>query len=151
MERNGVILLVDDNSDDVWLTKRAFAKAQLAHEIVVAGDGQEALDLLLPDDPRPPLQPAVVLLDLNMPKVGGLEVLHRLRADPRTECQPVVILTTSQQDEERLRCYRDGANAFVRKPVDFAEFMRAAEALSLFWTSVNQCAPPLLPPEPSGS
>jgi CheY-like chemotaxis protein len=137
---DNVILLVDDNPDDVFMTKHAFEKNSLSNRIVVAEDGEAALRMLLPDDGAPALDPALVLLDLNMPKIGGFEVLSRLRADPRTECLPVVILTTSELEEDRLQSYRTGANAFVRKPVEFNAFREAAEALSLFWMVVNQRA-----------
>ena len=140
MTEAGLILLVEDNPDDVFMTRRAFSRHPVAAEMVVARDGQEALDLLLPPDGGQPLQPALVLLDLNMPRVGGLEVLRALRADARTEFLPVVMLTTSELDEDRLHAYRGGANAFVRKPVQFEDFRRAAEALSLFWLVVNQRA-----------
>jgi CheY-like chemotaxis protein len=137
---DNVILLVDDNPDDVFMTKHAFEKNKMSNRIIVAEDGEAALRLLLPPAGETPLNPALVLLDLNMPKISGFEVLNRLRADERTECLPVVILTTSALDEDRLRSYRSGANAFVRKPVEFNDFRDAAEALSLFWMVVNQRA-----------
>jgi two-component system response regulator len=137
---DSVILLVDDNPDDVFMTKHAFEKNSMSNRIIVAEDGEAALRMLLPDNGEPALEPALVLLDLNMPKIGGFEVLTRLRADQRTECLPVVILTTSELDEDRLKSYKTGANAFVRKPVEFNDFREAAEALSLFWMVVNQRA-----------
>ena len=133
-----MILLVDDNPDDVFITKHAFEKNNMSNRIIVAEDGEAALRLLLPPEGETALNPALVLLDLNMPKIGGIEVLSRLRADSRTECLPVVILTTSELDEDRLESYRTGANAFVRKPVEFNAFREAAEVLSLFWMVVNQ-------------
>jgi two-component system response regulator len=131
------LLLVDDNPDDVDLTLRAFRKSNISNEVLVAHDGQQALDLLLPAGGGPGLQPAVVLLDLNMPRIDGLEVLRRLRADPRTRLLPVVVLTTSREDRDRIESYALGANSYVAKPVDFGEFMDAARTLSLYWALLN--------------
>jgi len=130
-----VILLVEDNDDDVALTRRAFDKHGLANDIVVAIDGQQALDMLLAPAP---LVPQVVLLDLNLPRVSGLEVLRRMRADPRTELLPVVVLTSSDQDRDVIESYRLRANSFVRKPVDFLEFVEAARQLGLYWLVLNE-------------
>lgn len=130
-----VILLVEDSDDDVALTRRAFDKHRLANEIVVASDGQQALDMLLAPEP---LVPQVVLLDLNLPRLGGLEVLRRLRADPRTALLPVVVLTSSDQDRDVIESYRLHANSFVRKPVDFLEFVEAARQLGLYWLVLNE-------------
>jgi two-component system, response regulator len=133
-----VILLVDDNPDDVTLTLRAFKKNNIKNEIVVANDGVAALDLLLPADDATPLRPAIVLLDLNMPRMNGLEVLRRLRSDPATKLLPVIVLTTSNEDRDIAESYAFGANSFVRKPVTFEEFLEAARILGLYWLDINQ-------------
>lgn len=137
-----VILLVEDNPTDEKLTVRALRKANLANEIVVARDGQEALDYLFGKGAYEGRDvtdlPAVVLLDLNLPKVGGLEVLKRVRGDERTKILPIVVLTSSTQDEDILGGYSSGANAYVRKQVDFEQFAEAAKTLGLFWLVVNQ-------------
>jgi len=143
------ILLVEDNPDDVLLTKRAFAKANLLNEVVVAEDGAAALDLLLPADGARGLVPAVVLLDLNLPGVDGHEVLRRLRADPRTRLVPVVVLTTSAEERDMVEAYEDGANSYVRKPVDFVEFLDAAKTLGLYWALLNRRLPPDLAAKPA--
>jgi two-component system, response regulator len=130
-----VILLVEDNDDDVALTHRAFEKHRLANEIVVASDGQQALDFLYGEEP---LAPTVVLLDLNLPKLSGLDVLRRIRGDKRTELLPVVVLTSSDHDRDVIESYRLGANSFVRKPVDFLEFVEAARQLGLYWLMLNE-------------
>jgi two-component system response regulator len=137
------ILLVEDNPDDEALTLRAFEKSNISNEVVVARDGAEALAYLFPDDgdghdvPRP----ALILLDLNLPKVGGLEVLRKMQADARTRLIPVVVLTTSKQEEDILDSYRSGANAYVRKPVKFSDFADAVRALGVFWLLLNEPAP----------
>ena len=139
---SGPILLVEDNPDDEALTLRAFKKGSISNEVVVARDGAEALSYLLPgegDGPDNP-RPALVLLDLNLPKIGGLEVLHRMRADPRTQLIPVVVLTSSKLEEDILDSYRSGANAYVRKPVKFSEFADAVQALGVFWLLLNEPA-----------
>ena len=140
-----VILLVEDNESDERLTVRAFQKSNIANEIVVARDGEEALDYLFGTGAYPDRDtsaiPAVVLLDLNLPKIGGLEVLRRIRADERTRRLPVVVLTSSKEDEDVLSSYDRGANAYVRKPVDFTEFAQAAKTLGLFWLLLNESAP----------
>lgn len=140
--REGRILLVEDNPDDVELTRRAFRKVNLRNQLQVARDGQEALDLLLgpPEGDgreRPPL-PTVVLLDLKLPKVGGLEVLRRIRADERTRFLPVVILTSSKEERDLVRGYELGANSYVRKPVAFDEFLDAVRQLGLYWLLLNE-------------
>lgn len=138
---NKVILLVEDNATDEKLTLRAFKKGNIENEIVVVRDGSEALDYLLgAPEPKPGL-PALVLLDLNLPRVSGLEVLRRLRADERTRFLPVVILTSSKEDEDLISGYALGANAYVRKPVEFGEFVEAARAVGLFWLLLNERAP----------
>jgi CheY-like chemotaxis protein len=141
----GIILLVEDNPDDEALTLRALGKNRILNEVVVAHDGVEALEWLFGEgahagrDVR--VQPQVVLLDLNMPRLSGLEVLQRLRADERTRLVPVVVLTSSKEEEDVVRSYSLGANSYVRKPVDFGEFMEAVKQLGMFWLLVNQVAP----------
>jgi len=141
------ILLVEDNPDDEALTLRALRKNNIANEVVVAHDGVEALDYLWGEgsyqgrDVRE--MPAVVLLDLKLPRVDGLEVLRRLRADPRTELVPVVILTSSKEEQDLVNGYKLGANAYVRKPVDFTQFMDAVRQLGLFWLVLNETPPPV--------
>lgn len=135
------ILLVEDNPDDEELTMRALKKHNIANEVVVARDGAEALDYLLGtgkhrEDDEGHL-PQVVLLDLQLPKVDGLEVLRRLRAHPRTKLLPVVILTSSAEEKDRLAGYDLGANSYVRKPVDFVEFTEAIRQLGLYWLVLN--------------
>ena len=141
------ILLVEDNPDDVELTVRAFKRNNIANELVVARDGVEALDYLFAQGPfsgRDPHQlPAVVLLDLKLPRVSGLEVLRRLRADPLTQLLPVVILTTSKEERDLVDGYRLGCNSYVVKPVDFAQFMDAVKQLGLYWLVLNEIPPPL--------
>ena len=132
------LLLVEDNADDRELTMMALIESQIANPIEVARDGQEALDYLA-DDSHP--LPAVVLLDLNLPKIPGLEVLKRLRERPRTSLLPVVVLTSSDEESDRLRSYLHGANAYVRKPVEFGEFAAAVKTLGLFWLVLNQPPP----------
>jgi len=133
------LLLVEDSPDDRELTMMALRASQIANPIEIARDGQEALDYLA-DHARP--LPSVVLLDLNLPKIPGLEVLKRLREQARTRLLPVVVLTSSGEETDRLRSYLHGANAYVRKPVEFAEFADAVKTLGLFWLVANQ-PPPL--------
>jgi two-component system response regulator len=137
----GAILLVEDNPDDVLFTVRAFEKNHIDNEVVVAVDGEQALGLLLPDGSDTALHPALVLLDVKLPKIDGLEVLRRIRADPRTASLPVVVLTTSSEERDILESYRLGANSFVRKPVVFAEFVDATKVLGVYWLLVNEPAP----------
>ncbi|GAA3933127.1 response regulator [Actinoplanes auranticolor] len=138
---DGPILLVEDNPDDVLFTIRAFAKNHIRNEIVVASDGEQALRLLLPGEGQP-LHPALILLDIKLPKVDGLEVLRAIRDDERTSSLPVVVLTTSSEERDIVESYRLGANSFVRKPVVFEEFVEAANVLGVYWLLVNQPAPP---------
>jgi two-component system response regulator len=141
---NGVILLVEDNQDDEILTLRALKKNRIANEVVVARDGVEALDLLLGTGTHAgdtPISPQVVLLDLKLPRIDGLEVLSRLRADERTRLLPVVVLTSSKEDDDLVKSYSKGANAYVRKPVDFDQFTEAVKTLGLFWLLLNEPAP----------
>lgn len=135
---DGPILLVEDNPDDVALTLRAFKRANLTNDIRVAEDGAVALELLLPTDGSPGLNPTVVLLDLNLPRVDGHTVLRRIRADPRTRLLPVVVLTTSTHDRDMTEAYSSGANSYVAKPVDFVEFLEAAKVLGLYWALMNK-------------
>jgi two-component system, response regulator len=132
------ILLVEDNDDDVELTRRAFKKHNLTNPLLVARDGEEALQIL--GDAAQPL-PAVVLLDLKLPKLGGLEVLQRIRADERTRSMPVVVLTSSTEQRDLSESYRLGANSYVQKPVDFGDFMDAARQLGLYWLVLNRPPP----------
>ena len=131
------ILLVEDNPDDEALTLRAFARNKIANDVLIARDGAEALALLHGGAPLP----QVVLLDLKLPKIDGLEVLRRLRADARTRLLPVVILTSSREDRDLVESYSLGANSYVRKPVDFTEFIEAIGHLGLYWLVLNNSAP----------
>jgi two-component system, response regulator len=140
--KNKVILLVEDNPDDVKLTMRALKKSNILNEVVIAQDGAEALDYLFCTGKYSGrdknTMPQVVLLDLKMPKVDGLEVLQRIRADERTRLLPVVILTTSNEDRDRVSGYKLGANSYVRKPVDFNQFVEAVQQLGLYWLVLNE-------------
>jgi two-component system, response regulator len=140
------ILLVEDNPDDVKLTQRAFKKWNIANEMVVAEDGAKALEHLFGDrtasNPGEPLsQLALILLDVNLPKVNGLEVLQRLRADPHLRRTPVVMLTSSEEEQDILRSYDLGANSYIRKPVDFQQFAEAARLLGMYWLLLNEVEP----------
>jgi two-component system response regulator len=143
MTSDGTILLVEDNTTDEVLTLRALKKANIANEVVVARDGVEAIEYLIPsaNNGAPPNLPQLVLLDLKLPKLDGHEVLKRIRANARTQLLPVVILTTSVEDEDRLEGYRLGANSYVRKPVDFVEFAQAVGQLGLYWLVLNERPP----------
>ena len=139
------ILLVEDNPDDVDLTLRAFAKSNIANEVVVARDGVEALDYLFATGAHAgrasaPL-PQVVLLDLKLPRIDGLQVLERVRANPKTRLLPVVILTSSTEQRDLASGYTLGANSYIRKPVDFQEFVEAMRHLGLYWLLLNQAPP----------
>jgi two-component system response regulator len=136
--RGGTILLVEDRDDDVELTLRAFKKSGVGNEIVVARDGAAALDYLFA--PERVTMPEVVLLDLNLPKVSGLEALRKMRADDRTKRVPVVVLTSSNEERDIISSYDLGANSFVRKPVDFSEFVKATQQLGLYWLVLNRPA-----------
>ncbi len=139
------ILLIEDNPDDVELTLHAFQKNHMANDVVVAGDGAEGLDYLFgsgkyagrnTDD-----APALILLDLQLPKIGGLEVLRKVREDERTKRIPVVILTTSDEEEDIVNGYNGGANSYLRKPVDFNEFMNSVKQLEVYWMVLNTPPP----------
>jgi two-component system, response regulator len=136
-----VILLVDDSADDVTLTLRAFGKSGIRNEIIVARDGVEALELLLPTGGQAPLRPAIVLMDINMPRMNGLETLQTLRADPSTRTLPIIMLTSSVQDRDIIESYDCGANSYIQKPVDSAEFHVAARALGVYWLGMNRRRP----------
>jgi two-component system response regulator len=143
--RDKSILLVEDNPDDEALTIRAFKKNNIKNEVIVARDGVEALDYLFGTGPYAGRDvtalPQVVLLDLKLPKVDGLEVLRRVRADERTRILPVVILTSSKEEQDVASGYRLGANSYVRKPVNFDEFLEAARQLGLYWLLLNEPPP----------
>lgn len=142
------ILLVEDNADDEELTLRALARNNIGNQVVVVRDGQEAVDWLEGTGPHANRDatdmPALILLDLKLPKIDGLEVLRRLRANPRTALVPVVILTSSKEDQDRASGYRGGANSYVQKPVDFTAFVDAVRQLGLYWLMLNE-PPPRLP------
>ena len=136
-----IILLVEDNPDDEELTLRALKKNNIMNEVRVARDGQQALDYFFGPEAENNPEPSVVLLDLKLPKVDGLEVLRRIRADERTKTQPVVILTSSKEEPDLLAGYRLGVNSYIRKPVDFIQFMEAVKQLGLYWLVLNECPP----------
>ena len=140
-----LILLVEDNPSDIQLTKRAFEKSRIANQLQVAEDGQEALDYLfgrgVAGTPGDDEAPALVLLDLKLPKMDGLEVLRRIRSEPRTRRLPVVILTTSKEDQDVAASYDLGANSYIRKPVDFTQFVKAVDHLGLYWLVLNEPPP----------
>jgi len=142
---NRKILLVEDNPDDVMLTLRAFRKNNIANEIIIARDGAEALEYLFGSGAHQErdngAEPEVVLLDLKLPKVDGLEVLRRLRADERTKLLPVVILTSSAEERDIVDSYRLGANSYIRKPVDFTQFTESVQQLGLYWLVLNEPPP----------
>ncbi len=137
-----IILLVEDNPDDEILTRRALKKNNIGNEVVVARDGAEALDYLFGMGPYEgrdlSVMPQVILLDLKLPKVDGLEVLKRLRANERTSLLPVVILTSSKEQQDLVDGYDYGANSYIRKPVDFAQFVEAVRQLGLYWLVLNE-------------
>ena len=147
-DSNKVILLVEDNPDDVTLTLRAFKRSHLMNPIAVARDGIEALDFLFARADfaeraaAPP--PTLVILDLKLPKLDGLGVLKAMRADERTKYLPVVILTSSKEEQDLISGYALGANSYVRKPVDFTEFLEAVKVLGIYWLMINEI-PPLGP------
>jgi two-component system response regulator len=134
-----VILLVEDNADDVALTQRAFRRNHILNQVVVARDGVEALDYLFgPGEQR---APAIMLLDLKLPRIDGLEVLRRVRADERTRLLRVVVLTSSLEEQDLVQSYSLGANSYIRKPVDFDNFLTAVGQLGLYWLLLNEAPP----------
>lgn len=139
------ILLVEDNPDDELLTIRAFARSNIANQVVVVRDGLEALDWLFCEGEYASRditdEPQVILLDLKLPRLDGLGVLRRMRADPRTALLPVIVMTSSNEDEDVIRSYELGANSYVRKPVAFDRFVEAVQNLGLFWLVLNRKAP----------
>jgi two-component system response regulator len=143
---NRTILLVEDNPDDEELTLRALSRNNISNQVVVVRDGQEAVDWLEGTGlhaGRDPLNiPALILLDLKLPKIDGLDVLRRLRANPRTALVPVVILTSSKEDRDRASGYQSGANSYVQKPVDFTSFVDAVRQLGMYWLMLNEPPPP---------
>ncbi len=144
MTNNRPILLADDSPDDQVLMLRALKKKNITNPVVIANDGVEALDYLLGTGSRAgqePLRPSVVLLDMKMPKLGGLDVLERMRREPSIKHIPVVILTSSDEEQDKMNSYELGANSFVRKPVDFNEFAEAMGKLGMYWILVNEAPP----------
>ena len=146
-----IILLVEDNASDEKLTVLAFKKCGVANDLLVVRDGADALDYLFATGKHagrdPGVLPAVILLDLKLPRIDGLEVLRRVRADQRTRLLPVIVLTASKEEEDVLQSYALGANAYVRKPVEFVAFVEAAKTLGLFWLLLNE-RPPTPRPAP---
>ncbi|HEY5349468.1 MAG TPA: response regulator [Candidatus Lustribacter sp.] len=136
------ILLVEDNPDDIELTRRAFEKNHIVNDIVVVTDGAQACDFLASAAAGSGGLPQLILLDLNLPKVSGLEVLQHIRAGESTRLLPTVILTSSKQEEDLLEGYRRGVNSYVRKPVDFNEFVEAVRQVGLYWLVLNEPPPP---------
>ncbi|MDR3573453.1 MAG: response regulator [Anaerolineaceae bacterium] len=142
-----IILLVEDNPSDIGLTQRALRKSHVANELVVVEDGKEALDYLFgagayeSRDPRQQQLPALILLDLKLPKMDGFEVLKRIRSDPRTRRLPVVMLTTSSEEQDIGTSYDLGVNSYIRKPVDFIQFAEAIQQLDLYWLILNEAPP----------
>jgi two-component system response regulator len=144
-DENKTILLVEDNDDDVALTLRAFKRSHLMNPVTVVRDGVEALDFLFARGAyahRGDDLPTLVILDLKLPKLDGLGVLRAMRADARTSLLPTVILTSSKEEQDVIAGYSLGANSYVRKPVDFAEFLEAVKILGIYWLALNQVAPP---------
>jgi two-component system response regulator len=131
---NKVILLVEDNPDDVKLTLRALKSNNILNEVIVKNDGEAALDYLV----NAAALPTVILLDLKLPKLSGLEVLQRIRAEARLRVLPVVILTSSKEEQDILKSYHNGANSYIRKPVDFEQFIKVVRQLGMYWLLLNE-------------
>jgi CheY-like chemotaxis protein len=138
--KESIILLVEDDPDDEMLTMRALTRNKIANQIIVAHDGAEALELLLGDSPNT-ISPTVVLLDIKLPKIDGLQVLSQIRSHEKTKWTPVVILTSSKEDRDIIESYRLGCNSYVRKPVRFEEFIEAVQNLGLYWMLLNEAMP----------
>jgi DNA-binding response OmpR family regulator len=136
--KNNLILLVEDNADDEALAIRALRKNNITNDIVVAHDGIEALDLLFGTRDREPVTPAVILMDLKLPRLDGIETLKRIRACARTHNLPVVMLTTSDEERDVVRSYECGANSYVRKPIDFSDFTKVTAQLGMYWLLLNK-------------
>jgi len=143
--KSKVILLVEDNPDDVALTKRALEKSHVANKLVVAEDGEEALDYLFGtgtfDGRDVSVMPTLILLDLKLPKIDGREVLKKIRSDVRTKRLPIVVLTSSNERDDVQTCYDFGVNSYIRKPVDFIQFSEAIKHLGLYWLVINEPPP----------
>jgi two-component system, response regulator len=143
---NKPIMLAEDNADDEMLTLRALKQNNIANDVVIARDGVEVLDYLFcrgaHSERNPALMPAMLLLDLKMPRMGGLEVLKHLRSDPRTELLPIIILTSSKEEQDLIQGYKLHANSYIRKPVDFAQFIDAVKQIGMYWLVLNE-PPPL--------
>lgn len=135
------ILLIEDNISDIELTKRAFKKNRILNELMVVEDGQEALDYLFDPDRSPEELPVIVLLDLKLPKIDGIEVLRHIRSDSRTKRLPVVVLTSSREEQDIADSYDNGANSYIRKPVDFTQFAESIRTLGIYWLVLNEPPP----------
>ena len=140
------ILLVEDNPDDVELTLHALRKNNLANQIHVARDGEEALAFLFDPQRANHAHLKLVLLDLKLPKVDGLEVLKKIKSDPRTKCIPVVVMTSSKEEQDLVKSYELGVNSYLQKPVDFDQFRETVKQLGCYWLVINQLAPTIIPP-----
>ncbi len=139
--RSKIILLVEDNPDDIELTQRALKKGKILNELIIARDGDEALSILLGNKDKAALRPELVLLDLKLPKIDGLEVLRQIRNNEQTKLIPVVILTSSKEEKDLVNGYSLGANSYIRKPVNFEQFVEAVQQLGLYWLVLNESPP----------
>ncbi|MBF0119275.1 MAG: response regulator [Desulfobacterales bacterium] len=135
------IFLVEDNPSDIDLTKRAFEKNRIGNELIIAEDGQEAIDYLFNTCKESKTLPILILLDLKLPKIDGIEVLRRIRSDCRTKRIPIVVLTSSNEEQDIAACYDNGVNSYIRKPVDFKQFSEAIRALGMYWLILNEPPP----------
>lgn len=136
-----IILLIEDNQSDIELTKRAFKKNRILNELVVVEDGQEALDYLFDPARSSEQLPVIILLDLKLPKIDGIEVLRHIRANSRTKCLPVIVLTSSREEQDIANSYDNGANSYIRKPVDFKQFAESIRTLGIYWLVLNESPP----------